>query len=108
MSGFRTTLRSTRQLRLTLLALVLLLAQTGALMHVYSHDAAGAHREGAVSTEQCGYCLAASALLGGSGHPQSLAVPDPCPLMICVLSVAQILVFRSLHPAFRSRAPPRP
>ena len=108
MSELRSSLRSTRQLRLALLALVLLLAQTGALMHAYSHDAAGAHRQGGVSTEQCGYCLAAAPLLGGGGHSQSLALAEFLGLMICVLSVAQIVVFRFQHPAFRSRAPPHP
>ena len=107
MSELRSSLRSTRQWRLALLALVLLLAQTGALMHAYSHDAAGAHRQGEVSTKQCGYCLAAAPLLGG-GHSQSLTLAEFLALMICVLSVAQIVVFLFQHPAFRSRAPPHP
>ena len=94
-------------MRLVLLALVLLLAQTGALMHAYSHDAVGAHRQGGVSTELCGYCLAAAPLLGG-GHSQSLALAKFLALMICVLSLEQIFVFRFQYPAFRSRAPPRP
>ena len=108
MSGLRSSLRSTRQLRLVLLALVLLLAQTGALMHAYSHDAAGTQHQGVVSTERCGLCLAAAPLLGGGGHSQLLAVADFLALVICVLSVAQILAFRFQHPAFRSRAPPLP
>ena len=108
MSELRTLMRSTRQFRLALLALVLLLTQTGALVHAHSHDAAGTQHRGVISTERCGLCLAATPLLGGSGLAQLLAVADFLPLVICVLSVAQIFAFRFQHPAFRSRAPPRP
>ena len=109
MSELRTLMRSTRRFRLALLALVLLLAQTGALVHSYSHDAAGTQHRGALSNERCGLCLAATPLLGGNaGLSQWLALADFLALVICVLSVRQIFAFRFQHPAFRSRAPPRP
>jgi hypothetical protein len=93
--------------RLALLALLLLVTQTAALLHGYSHRDL-VRRDGAVTTDQCLYCKAAAPLLGTAGAPVPLGL---------LLTVALVLLTRSLtapvapafrrHPAFRSRAPPR-
>jgi hypothetical protein len=87
------------------LALALLIAQAGALVHATSHlkqDAGGLH------SQLCGQCLSYStmfAMAGGAGT----APPLPVLAKTLLASAAIVsLIDRSVPRAFRSRAPPRP
>jgi hypothetical protein len=88
-----------------LLALILLVVQTGAILHAYGHREL-ARQDGTAGTEQCLYCKASAPLLGAAAAPALFAVLLPILLRLCtpVLAPAAPAVFR--HPAFRSRAPP--
>ena len=91
-----------------LLALALLVAQTAAQAHLYSHlanDAAKSDFSGSVG-QLCSECLAAAPLLSAAGAPSS-----PClyfaaeAVAVSAAAVVSRLEY-SHHFAFRSRAPP--
>jgi hypothetical protein len=103
----------------------LLIAQLGAMAHVYSHDAA----TGAASAHQslsggpetgspqsgspqsgghdfCGDCLNFAPLLSAAGAPAPLPFIEPQGRVLAPHAERTSLVDRSPHLAFRSRAPP--
>ena len=98
------------ELRLAVMAAVLLLiAQCGAMSHAYTHSLAAlaSQQTGATDHEPCNDCLAYAPLLAGAGSPAALAAigpPEPCGVM---RSPANSRVECSMRLAFRSRAPPR-
>jgi hypothetical protein len=89
-----------------LLALILLVVQTGALLHGYSHQDPG-RRDGAAGAEQCLYCKAAAPLLGAAGTPAPLTLLLTVALVLLVQWPLPPRLPAFQHPAFRSRAPPR-
>jgi hypothetical protein len=104
-------LRKVRPALLAVTALLLLVAQAGALAHGYSHfgraqqrDAGAAH--GAVVA--CADCAAFAPLLSPAGSaplprlPARAAVPEPLALADAGMASG------SFTPAYRSRAPPGP
>lgn len=91
-----------------LLALALLVAQSAAQAHLYSHlanDAASADFSGTVG-QLCGECLSAAPLLSAAGAPASPCI-DFAAKAIAVIAAAVVSRFGYSHLfAFRSRAPP--
>jgi len=98
--------RTHRPVPCLVLALALLLAQVGALLHATSH--VDARQDSTrVHVQLCGQCLSFSTMLSMAGAPGALfALPGVC---VAVLALAAILslVDRATPSAFRSRAPPR-
>lgn len=92
-----------------LLALSLLVAQTIAQAHVYSHLKGGTERSdftGNSAGQLCGECLSSAPLLSAAGSPDSpriVLTGTPC-LAIVVVSTTRIEFSPTL--GFRSRAPP--
>ena len=91
-----------------LLALALLVAQTGAVMHAYSHLRASGESRGvpATSTQFCLDCLSFAPLLaaaGGTSQPLTVARTQIATTYRTL--VAPLVGFSPQH-AFRSRAPP--
>jgi hypothetical protein len=88
------------------LAIALLLAQVGALLHALSH-ADVAQDDAGIHAELCGQCLTFSTVLSMAGAPGGPSLlPD---LATAVLAIGAIisLVGRAAPQAFRARAPPR-
>jgi hypothetical protein len=92
--------------RLALLALILLVVQTGAILHTYSHGHP-ARSDGTAGTEQCLYCKAAAPLLGAGASPASLLLLLVVLQLLVVVPLAVTCTATFRHPAFRSRAPPQ-
>jgi hypothetical protein len=90
-----------------LLALGLLFAQTGALVHACSHLRAAGERQGAPApSSMCGDCLSFAPLLaaaGGTGPAPPAVVPESGTRYRMLTA---LLVGQARHRAFRSRAPP--
>jgi hypothetical protein len=90
-----------------LLALALLVAQTGAVMHAYSHLRASGESPGVpASTQFCLDCLSFAPLLaaaGGTSQPLTVARAQIATTYRTL--VAPLVGFSPQH-AFRSRAPP--
>ena len=105
-------------------AVALLIAQLGAMAHVYSHDAGAgagsAHRSlggpqtGSLQTGGpqtgthgfCGDCLNFAPLLSAAGTAVPLPFIEPQGRVLAPHAERSSLVDHSLHLAFRSRAPP--
>jgi hypothetical protein len=103
------TLRHRRPpLLLALLALALLLAQSAAQVHVYSHLAAPAGKFdfGSAAGQNCGECLASASLLSAAGSPDSPLVTAASSPDIPISHPPALGAGVSRHYAFRSRAPP--
>jgi hypothetical protein len=90
-----------------LLALGLLFAQTGALVHACSHLRAAGEQQGApASSSMCGDCLSFAPLLtaaGTTGHAAPVVTPETGTRYRMLTA---LLVGQPRHSAFRSRAPP--
>ena len=108
-------LRFRSKLRLAVVATAaLLIAQFGAMSHVYSHDAVraaashstGVTLPGASSHDPCNDCLAFAPLLSAAGTPGTLPVVEPEARGVPTRATAGSLIEDSLTLAFRSRAPP--
>lgn len=89
-----------------MLAIALVLAQAGALLHAASHDGPGQGGPG-IHAQLCGQCLSFSTVLAVAGGPDTpLAAPaciGPVPAGAGLVS----LVDRGTPNSFRPRAPPR-
>lgn len=99
------------ELRLAVFAaMLLLLAQFGAMSHAYSHDAAvgspATHQTGASSHDPCGECLAYAPLLSAAGTSATLPSVEPQGRGAALRSAAHGLIPSAPTLAFRSRAPP--
>ena len=91
-----------------LLALALLVAQTGAVMHAYSHLSASGESRGvpATSGQPCPACLSYAPLLaaaGGTSHSPAFARAE---IGTTYRTLVAPLVGYSPQHAFLSRAPP--
>jgi len=91
-----------------LLALALLVAQSAAQAHVYSHLAAGTERSDFNGTvgQLCGECLAGAPLLSAAGSPALPCIVFAADIAAVVVALAAPCFESSHHYAFRSRAPP--
>ena len=92
------------------LALALLAAQTGAVMHAYSHLSASGKSRGvpATSSESCPACQSYAPVLaaaGGTGHSPTFA---PAQIGATYRTLVAPLGGYSPQHAFLSRAPPLP
>ncbi|HVY80003.1 MAG TPA: hypothetical protein VG994_03400 [Steroidobacteraceae bacterium] len=90
------------------LALALLIAQTAAQAHAYSHLSAGTARSdfnGAVG-QLCGECLAGTPLLSATGTPAAPCIAIVADAVAVVVTTLAPFFEPSHHYAFRSRAPP--
>jgi hypothetical protein len=91
-----------------LLALALLLAQSAAQAHVYSHLAAAAGKFdfGSTTGQTCSECLSSAPLLSAAGSPDSPLVTAVSSPDIPIPHAPALHAAVSRHYAFRSRAPP--
>lgn len=91
-----------------LLALSLLLAQSLAQAHVYSHLRSGAPTTdlGSAAGKLCSQCLDGAPLLGAVSSPVAPQVSFSPVVTVCDDAAAPVFVEISRHYAFRSRAPP--
>src|SRR5262245_18229186 len=91
-----------------LLALSLLLAQTLAQAHVYSHLRSGAPTTdfGSAAGQLCSQCLAGAPLLSAATSPVALQAAFSPVITSCDEATIPVRVEISRHYAFRSRAPP--
>jgi hypothetical protein len=89
------------------LALILLISQTGAMLHLYSHLQSGS-LDAAAGTEQCLYCKAAAPLLGAAnGAVPAIMLVSVALLLLLTVALKAGPLPAFAHPAYRSRAPPR-
>jgi hypothetical protein len=91
-----------------LLALALLVAQSVAQAHVYSHFATGTEQSDFSGTagQLCGECLASTPLLGAAGTPASPCISFAADAIASVVAAIAPAFQSSPCYAFRSRAPP--
>ena len=89
-----------------MLAIALVLAQVGALLHASSHDDTSQGGTG-IHAQLCGQCLSFSTVLAVAGSHGAPLAPLDCigtlPAGVALVS----LVDRETPNPFRSRAPPR-
>jgi hypothetical protein len=91
-----------------LLALVLLVAQTAAQAHVYSHlrsDTPKSDFSGTAS-QLCSECLSSAPLLSAAGSPAAARISFVAEVAGVVAAAVAPRFQPSPHFAFRSRAPP--
>ncbi|HEU4625514.1 MAG TPA: hypothetical protein VFS52_12155 [Steroidobacteraceae bacterium] len=90
------------------LALALLIAQTAAQAHVYSHLAAGTAQSDFNGTvgQLCGECLAGTPLLSATGTPAAPCIAFVADAVAVVVTAITPFFEPAHHYAFRSRAPP--
>jgi hypothetical protein len=85
------------------MALALVVAQTGAKAHLYSHHPAG---ETGIPSQLCGECLCFAPVLGTASAPDhDLLIPRADVDRIPAIAAVALPRSCSFH-AFRSRAPP--
>jgi hypothetical protein len=91
-----------------LLALSLLVAQSLAQAHVYSHLRNGTPTTdlGGAAGQLCSECLSGATLLGTAGSPDVPRVSLSPAVVTCEDRVLLVHVEISRHYAFRARAPP--
>ena len=91
-----------------LLALALLIAQTAAQAHVYSHLATGTERSDFNGTvgQLCGQCLAGAPLLSAAGSPATPCISFAADAVAVVVAAVAPSFQPAPYYAFRSRAPP--
>lgn len=91
-----------------LLALLLLLAQFGAQLHVLAHSGAPTDPPGvpAHHTQLCGECASFAPLLALQGGPAALPGVVPAAVVDIAATAATEPGQLPLYRAFRSRAPP--
>lgn len=91
-----------------LLALSLLIAQSLAQAHVYSHLRSGAPSTdfGSTAGQLCSQCLAGAPLLGAASSPVAPLASFSPVVTSCDEATTSVRVEISRHYAFRSRAPP--
>ena len=93
-----------------LLALALLVAQTGAVMHQYSHLSASGESRGfpATSSQSCPACLAYAPVLAAAGGTSHLPTFARAQVGTPYRTLVAPLVGYSPQHSFLSRAPPLP
>lgn len=91
-----------------LLALALLVAQSVAQAHLYSHFASGTEKSDFSGTagQLCSECLASAPLLGAAGTPASPCIAFVADAVAVVVAAVAPSFAPSHYYAFRSRAPP--
>jgi hypothetical protein len=91
-----------------LLTLALLVAQTGAVMHAYSHLSASGESRGvpATSNQSCPDCLSFAPLLAAAGGTSHSLTVARARIATTYRTLAAPLVGFSPQHAFLSRAPP--
>jgi hypothetical protein len=90
-------------------AIVLVLAQLGAMNHAYSHvpQAAATMQDGNPAAHAiCDDCLSFAPLLSSAGSPSVMLFVAPPARAIALRAIAASLLNHRLDLAFRSRAPP--
>jgi hypothetical protein len=90
-------------------AIVLVLAQLGAMNHAYSHVpqvAATVQDANPAAHAICDECLSFAPMLSSAGSPSLATFVAPPARAIAVRAVAAALLNNRLDLAFRSRAPP--
>jgi hypothetical protein len=88
------------------LALALLIAQAGALLHAASHLADGREGSGA-PTQLCTQCLSYSTIFSMASGTETVVVALALVFALYVSTIVAPLTGQSAARAFRSRAPPR-
>ena len=100
--------RSSRRLIVHLaLAIALVLAQAGALLHLTSHGKAS-HGNGATHAQLCGQCMGSSTVLGAAGVPGASLPAALLPESSPASTASEPTCATASCSAFRSRAPPIP
>lgn len=91
-----------------LLALVLLVAQSAAQAHVYSHLGSDSQKSDFNGTagQLCSECLSSAPLLSAAGAPDSPRIPFLAEVAVVVAATVAPCFEPADHYAFRSRAPP--
>lgn len=89
-----------------MLAIALVLAQAGALLHAASHDGTAQGGTG-IHAQLCGQCLSFSTVLAMAGSPGTALAPPACIGPVPAGAVLVSLVDHSTPNSFRPRAPPR-
>jgi hypothetical protein len=90
-------------------ALVLVLAQLGAMNHAYSHVprvTASVQDSNPAAHAVCDECLSFAPVLSSAGSPAIVDFMAPPPRAMALRAVAASLIANRLDLAFRSRAPP--
>jgi len=90
-------------------AIVLLLAQLGAMNHAYSHVpqvSAGVQASNPAAHALCDECLSFAPVLSSAGSPAIVDFVAPPARAIACRAIAASLIANRLDLAFRSRAPP--
>jgi hypothetical protein len=90
-------------------AMVLVLAQLGAMNHAYSHvplAAATVQDSNPAAHTLCDDCLSFAPVLSSAGSPAVVSFVAPPARAIALRAVAASLLNHRLDLAFRSRAPP--
>jgi hypothetical protein len=92
-----------------LLALSLLIAQSAAQAHVYSHLKSSAPASDFSGTAQqlCSECLSSAPLLSAASSPDAPRIPLYAAVPLAATPAAASRITTSRHYAFRSRAPPQ-
>jgi hypothetical protein len=93
-----------------LLVVSLLLAQSAAFAHACAHHSGSADAAAinGKAPQLCGECLAGAALLGAAGTPHVPSIAPQPAVATRITTLICTAVGQRFHPAFRSRAPPRP
>jgi hypothetical protein len=87
-----------------LLVVALVLAQTGALLHQYSHLRASG--DATLPGQTCADCLAFAPLLATADAAHGLPLVLQAPISTCLCDRAAPLPRRASHTAFLARGPP--
>jgi hypothetical protein len=99
--------RSSRLIVHLVLAIALVLAQAGALLHLTSHGKA-AHGNGATHAQLCGQCIGSSTVLGAAGVPGAALPAAFLSASSPASTESKFSCPTASFRAFRSRAPPIP
>ena len=91
-----------------LLALALLVAQSAAQAHVYSHFNTSTQKSdfNGAAGQLCSECLSTAPLLGAAGAPDSPRLSFIADIVVAIAAVDAPCVEPAHEYAFRSRAPP--
>jgi hypothetical protein len=91
-----------------LLALVLLVAQSAAQAHVYSHLRSDSQRSdfNGATSQLCSECLSSAPLLSAAGAPDSPRIALVAEVAVVIAATVAPRFEPANHYAFRSRAPP--
>ena len=107
-SMVRTQVRPRALLAQLVLALALLVAQSAAQAHVYSHFNTSTQKSdfNGAAGQLCSECLSTASLLGAAGVPDSPRISFIADIAVAIAAVDAPCVEPAHEYAFRSRAPP--